>query len=47
MEAILKAQGLSKRYTLSKDNYVDALRGADVEVRQGRDGRHHGAVGLG
>ena len=35
MEAILKAQGLSKRYTLSKDNYVDALRGADLEVRRG------------
>ena len=35
MEAILKAEGLSKRYTLSKDNYVDALCGADVEVRRG------------
>jgi putative ABC transport system ATP-binding protein len=35
MQTILKAQGLSKRYTLGKDNYVDALRGADVEVRRG------------
>jgi putative ABC transport system ATP-binding protein len=35
MEAILKAKGLSKRYTLSKDNYVDALREADVEVGRG------------
>jgi putative ABC transport system ATP-binding protein len=35
METVLKAQGLSKRYTLSKENFVDALCGADVEVRRG------------
>jgi len=35
MEAIITAKALRKRYTLSKDNYVDALRGADVSIRRG------------
>jgi len=35
MEPIITAKGLSKRYTLGKDNHVDALRGADVRVRRG------------
>jgi putative ABC transport system ATP-binding protein len=35
METIITAKALKKRYTLSKDNYVDALQGADVSVRRG------------
>ena len=32
VETIIAAQGLTKRYTLGKDNCVDALRGADVSA---------------
>lgn len=32
---IIKANGLHKRYRLGKNNYVHALRGATMEVRQG------------
>lgn len=35
VKTIISAQGLSKRYTLGKDNYVDALRGADLEIGAG------------
>ena len=35
VKTIISAQGLSKRYTLGKDNYVDALRGADLEIQAG------------
>lgn len=32
---IVKAKNLHKRYKLGKKNYVDALRGADIEIYQG------------
>jgi putative ABC transport system ATP-binding protein len=32
---IVRAEGLTKRYRLGKDNYVDALRGASVHIRPG------------
>jgi ABC-type lipoprotein export system ATPase subunit len=35
MKSIISAQGLSKRYTLGKDNFVDALRGADLDIGAG------------
>lgn len=35
MRSILSAQDLTKRYTLGKENYVDALRGASLEVAEG------------
>jgi putative ABC transport system ATP-binding protein len=35
VKTIISAQGLSKRYALGKDNYVDALRGADLDVAAG------------
>ncbi len=35
MRSMISARGLQKRYQLSKENYVDALRGASLEVRQG------------
>ena len=35
MEAIVSARNLAKRYQLGKENYVDALRGANVEVEAG------------
>jgi putative ABC transport system ATP-binding protein len=35
VETIISAQGLTKRYTLGKDNCVDALRGADVSIGRG------------
>jgi len=35
VKTIISAQGLSKRYILGKDNYVDALRGADLEIAAG------------
>lgn len=34
-EVIVRAVGLRKRYTLGKDNYVDALRGASIDVLSG------------
>lgn len=33
--AILKAQDLHKRYKLGKDNFVNALRGATLEIAEG------------
>ena len=35
MKTIVSVRGLEKRYQLGKDNYVDALRGASVDVRAG------------
>ena len=35
VKTIISAKGLSKRYALGKDNYVDALRGADLDVAAG------------
>jgi putative ABC transport system ATP-binding protein len=35
MKTIVSAQNLAKRYQLGKDNYVDALRGASVEIGAG------------
>lgn len=35
MKHIISASGLTKRYQLGKDNYVDALRGAAVDVHPG------------
>ena len=35
MKAIVSVKGLHKRYQLGKDNYVDALRGATVNVGAG------------
>jgi putative ABC transport system ATP-binding protein len=32
---IVRAEGLTKRYKLGRDNYVDALRGASVHIRPG------------
>jgi putative ABC transport system ATP-binding protein len=32
---IVRAEGLSKRYQLGRENYVDALRGASVHIRPG------------
>ena len=35
MEPIVKVTGVTKRYRLGKQNYVDALRGASLEVDRG------------
>jgi len=35
MRNIVRAHDLTKRYQLGKENYVDALRGASVEVKAG------------
>jgi putative ABC transport system ATP-binding protein len=35
METIIRAQDLTKRYKLGKDNFVDALRGASLEIDRG------------
>lgn len=35
MKTIVSARDLTKRYQLGKENYVDALRGASVEVKAG------------
>jgi len=34
-KSVVSARGLAKRYELGKENYVDALRGASVDVRAG------------
>ena len=36
MKNVISAKGLSKRYQLGKNNYVDALRGASVEIEAGQ-----------
>ncbi|MDH4139209.1 MAG: ABC transporter ATP-binding protein [Coriobacteriia bacterium] len=35
MKTIIKAKGVTKRYRLGKNNFVDALRGATLEIGQG------------
>lgn len=35
MRSVISVRGLSKRYQLGKDNFVDALRGVDVEIGAG------------
>lgn len=35
MDVLIKAIDVHKRYVMSKDNYVDALQGANVEVTEG------------
>src|SRR5512139_97211 len=35
METIIEARGLAKRYTLGKENHVDALRGASLQIGAG------------
>lgn len=35
MDSIISVKGLEKRYRLGKDNYVDALRGATLEIARG------------
>jgi putative ABC transport system ATP-binding protein len=35
MKTMVSVDGLHKRYQLGKDNYVDALRGASVDIRAG------------
>lgn len=35
MKSMISARGLQKRYQLGKENYVDALRGASVEIAKG------------
>lgn len=35
MDPIVKVVGLTKRYRLGKDNYVDALRGASLTIARG------------
>lgn len=34
-EIVIRGVDIHKRYVMSKDNYVDALRGASIEVHQG------------
>jgi putative ABC transport system ATP-binding protein len=34
-KAIIRGKGISKRYTMSADNYVDAVRDASLEIREG------------
>lgn len=35
MRSVISVRGLSKRYQLGKDNFVDALRGVNVEIGAG------------
>jgi putative ABC transport system ATP-binding protein len=35
MPTIIRGQDIRKRYVMGKDNYVDALQGASIEVEQG------------
>jgi putative ABC transport system ATP-binding protein len=35
MERLIEARGLTKRYELGKENYVDALRGASLRIGRG------------
>ncbi len=35
MKSVITADGLTKRYQLGKDNFVDALRGASVDIKAG------------
>jgi putative ABC transport system ATP-binding protein len=35
MRSMITAKGLAKRYQLGKDNYVDALKGVAVDIKEG------------
>jgi putative ABC transport system ATP-binding protein len=35
MPSVIKGQDIHKRYVMGKDNYVDALQGASIEVAEG------------
>ncbi len=35
MTIVISGRGLSKRYVMGKDNYVDALRGVSLDIEQG------------
>jgi len=46
-EAIISARGLSKRYQLGKSNFVDALRGATLDIQRGEMAAIMGPSGSG
>jgi len=46
-DAIICARGLSKRYQLGKENFVDALRGATLDIRRGEMAAIMGPSGSG
>ncbi len=46
-EPIISARGLSKRYRLGKDNFVDALRGATLDIHKGEMAAIMGPSGSG
>ena len=47
MESIIRGVGLERRYKIGKDNFVHALRGADVEVGTGEMAAIMGPSGSG
>jgi putative ABC transport system ATP-binding protein len=47
MDAVIEVRGLRKRYQLGRDNYVDALRGADLAVERGEMAAIMGPSGSG
>ena len=47
MASIVRATGLTKRYRLGKNNFVDALRGASVEIEEGEMAAIMGPSGSG
>ena len=47
MDPIMRGVALEKRYRLGKDNYVEALRGADVEIERGEMAAIMGPSGCG
>jgi putative ABC transport system ATP-binding protein len=46
-DAIVRGIGLTKRYRLGKDNFVDALRGATLDIRRGEMAAIMGPSGSG